>query len=89
MQSYVAIYIVVKCIPVFVDVVIHHINDRRPCYFIFVGKDRLIFISNFNRIKSPIVAFVIKVIASVGFNRLLVIIYVIISYTVFIIYIEV
>ena len=73
---------------VFVDNVIHPITDERFCYFIFVDKDRLRFVSDVNRIKSPVVVFVIDIIASVDLNCLPCIIYVIISYVAFIIYIK-
>ena len=71
---------------VFVDIVIHCIIDLRLSYFIFVGKDKLIFISDFNRIKYPSLVFVIGIIVFVAFNRFPGIIYVIISYIVFIIF---
>ena len=50
----------------------------------FVDKNRLIFITDTNRIKSPAVDFVIDSIASAGSTRLPGIIYIIISYIVFI-----
>ena len=66
----IVIYIVIKYILVFVNIVVHPIVDARFCYFIFLGKDRLIFISDVNRIISPVVVFVTDIIASLRFNRL-------------------
>ena len=57
--SYIVFYIAVKRVLVFVDIVIHHIIDARLGYFIFVDRNRLIFIADINRIKSPVVDFVI------------------------------
>ena len=81
---YIVFYIVVRCVLLFVDIVIHPIMDTRFVYFMFVDKNRLIFITDTNRIKSPAVDFVIDSIASAGFTLLPGIIYVIISYIVFI-----
>ena len=57
--SYIVFYIAVKCVLVFVHMVIHPIIDAKLGYFIFVDKSRLIFIADINRIKSPVVDFVI------------------------------
>ena len=62
--------------------VIHPIIDAKLGYFIFVDKSRLIFIADINRIKSPVVDFVIDSIVLAGFNRLPGIIYVIIIYVI-------
>ena len=67
---------------------VHPIIDVWFCYFISVDKDRLIPTFDVNRIKSPAVVFVVEVIASVGFNCLSDIIYVIISYIANIIYVK-
>ena len=82
--SYIVFYIAVKCVLVFIDIVIHPIIDSRFGYFIFVDRNRVIFITDINEIKSPVVDFVIYSIVSTGFNRLPGIIYVIIRYIVFI-----
>ena len=42
MYSYIAIYIVVKCIRVFVDIVIHPVIDVRLCCFIFVDNELIL-----------------------------------------------
>ena len=49
--SYIVFYIVAKCVLVFVDIVIHPIIDARFGYFIVVDKNRLIFITDINRIE--------------------------------------
>ena len=82
--SYIAFYIAVKCVFVFVDIVIHPIIDTRFNYFIFVDRNRVVFIIGINKIKSPVVDFVIDSIVSADFNRLPGIICVIITCTVFI-----
>ena len=58
--SYIVINIVVKCILSFVDIVIHSVIDVRFCYFIFVNKKSLMFITDINRIKSPVVDLLLK-----------------------------
>ena len=58
--SYIVINIVVKCILLFVDIVIHSVIDVRFCYFIFVNKKSLMFITDINRIKSPVVDLLLK-----------------------------
>ena len=82
--SYIVFYIAVKCVLVFANIVIHPIIDARVGYFIFVDKNRSIFITDINRIKSPVFDFVIESIVSASFNCLPGIIYVIIGYIVFI-----
>ena len=84
MCSYIVFYIVIKCVLVFIDIVIHPIIDAIFGYFILVDKNRLIFFTDINRIKFPVVDFVIDSIASADFKRFPGIIYVIISYIVFI-----
>ena len=64
--SYIAIYIDVKCIFVFVDIGIHPIIDVRFCYFVLPDKNRLIFITDLSAIKSPVVDFVIDIIISLA-----------------------
>ena len=82
--SYIAFYIAVECVLVFADILIHPIIDARFGYFIFVERNRVIFIADINRTKSPVVDFVIDSIVSADFNRLPGIIYVIARYIVFI-----
>ena len=84
MYSYIVIYFVVKYILVFVDIAIHPIIDMRFCYFIFVDKNRMIFITDINRDKSSVAGFVIDIIPLVGLKWLPGIIYVILSYIVFV-----
>ena len=86
--SYIIIYIVVKCIYIFVDIIFHPNIDVRLCYFFSVDKERLIFTSDVNRMKSPVVFFVIDINTLVDFKGFPGITYVIISYAVFIIYIK-
>ena len=42
MYRHIAIYIVVKCIRVFVDIVIHPVIDVRLCCFIFVDNELIL-----------------------------------------------
>ena len=53
-------------------------------YFIFMDRNRVIFITAINRIKPPVVDFVVDSIVSAGFNRLPGIICVIIRHIIFI-----